>query len=158
MITQKVAVVTGANRGIGKEIAKELSQNGVKVILTASDPEKGEKVVEEFKRNGLDVFFHTLDVTSEESRKSIASFIEKEFGKLDILVNNAALGGGENSLQVSIADFRTTFESNFFGPFRLSQLMIPLLCKSDSGRIVNISSGMCAFNRLAGGDRASLVS
>jgi NAD(P)-dependent dehydrogenase (short-subunit alcohol dehydrogenase family) len=158
MTTEKIAVVTGANRGIGKEIARALSQNGVKVILTARDPNKGEKVASDFKAAGLDIVFHALDVTLEESMKSLAVYVEQEFGKLDILVNNAALGGGENSLRISTSDFRKTFETNLFGPFRLSQLMIPLLKKSKDGRIVNISSGMGALKGMGGGDVAYRVS
>lgn len=155
---KRIALVTGANRGIGKEIARELAQQGVKVILTARDAEKGKRVAEELMSDGLDVAFHRLDVTSEESLLETADFAAREFGKLDILVNNAALGGGPNSLNVSPGEFRKTFETNFFGPLRLSQLMVPLLMKSDSGRIINISSGMGALNRMGGGDAAYRVS
>ena len=158
MIFQKIAVITGANRGIGKEIAKELAENGVKVILTARDLQKGKRVVEDFNSQGLDVVFHSLDVTSEESMKSLAGFVQNEFGKLDILVNNAALSGGGNSISISIQEFSKTFETNFYGPFRLSQLMISLLDKSEAGRIINISSGMGALHSMGGGNAAYRVS
>ena len=102
--------------------------------------------------------FHLLDVTSEESVHSLVRFVQKEFGRLDVLINNAALGGGENSLRISMPEFRKPFETNFFGPLLLSQLMVPLLRKSDSGRIINISSGMGALNRMGGGDAAYRIS
>jgi len=158
MANQKIAVVTGANRGIGKEIAKELAEKGVKVILTARDPAKGRVVTDRFISEGLDVIFHPLDVTSEESMKTLVDFVQTEFGKLDILVNNAALGGGTSSLTIKPGDFRKTFDTNFYGPFILSQMMVPLLKKSHSGRIINISSGMGALNGISGGYAAYRVS
>ena len=102
--------------------------------------------------------FYSLDVTSEESMTALGTFVEKEFGHLDILVNNAALGGGDNSLRIATQDFRKVFETNFYGPFLLSQLMILLLKKSASGRIINISSGMEALHDMGGGDAAYRVS
>ena len=101
--------------------------------------------------------FYSLDVTSEESMTALGTFVEKEFGHLDILVNNAALGGGDNSLRIATQDFRKVFETNFYDPFRLSQLMILLLKKSASGRIINISIGMEALHDMGGGDAAYRV-
>lgn len=158
MTKKKIAVVTGANRGIGKEIARQLALNNVFVILTARDPVKGQHSVDELKSAGLDVEFQSLDMDSEESMIRLADYVQNQYGRLDILINNAALGGGGDSLRVPMKEFRRTFETNFFGPLRLSQLLVPLLRKSESGRIINISSGMGALNRMGGGDAAYRIS
>lgn len=158
MSVQKIAIVTGANRGIGKEIARELATRGCKVVLTARDPVKGEQVARDFLAAGLDVVFHRLDVTSEESMRSFADFMQKQFGTLDILINNAALSGGSNSLDIPLKEFRSIFETNFYGPFILSRMLVPLLKNSESGRIINISSGMGSLTRMGGGYAAYRVS
>ncbi|XP_043721752.1 (+)-neomenthol dehydrogenase-like [Telopea speciosissima] len=92
--TKKLAVVTGANKGIGLEICRQLASNGVAVILTAKDEKKGVEVVETLKASGLsDLVFHQLDVIDPASIDSLADFIKTQFRKLDILVNNAAISG-----------------------------------------------------------------
>lgn len=158
MPEQKIAVVTGANRGIGKEIARALAVHGVKVILTARDPEKGLATVSRLSLQKLDVLFHQLDVTSEASIAELTSFISREFGRLDILVNNAGVGGGFDTISIPLAEFRNTVETNFYGPFMVSRALVPLLKKSSSGRIVNVSSGMGALNKMGGGYAAYRVS
>ncbi|MBY0426537.1 MAG: SDR family NAD(P)-dependent oxidoreductase, partial [Cytophagales bacterium] len=143
----KIALVTGANKGIGFETAKQLAESGIKVILTARDPAKGNEAFQKLKGKGLDVSFFKLDVSISEDISKIKEYVEKSFGKLDILVNNAGMIQGEdwgsNSVEsVSMKDLRTTFDVNFFGLVELTQVLLPLIKKSDAGRIVNLSSIM----------------
>src|SRR5258708_2363261 len=106
----KVAVVTGGNRGIGLETAKQLAEKGLTVILTARDAAKGNKIVDDFKKKKLDMHFHQLDVTKAESISKLIKFIEKEFGRLDVLVNNAGIFPDEtwttNVLKTSVDTLR----------------------------------------------------
>jgi NAD(P)-dependent dehydrogenase (short-subunit alcohol dehydrogenase family) len=149
----RTALVTGANRGIGLEIAKQLAEIGFKVILSARDAKMGESVTNELKNNGNDVIFHVLDVTKESSIENIVQFGQKMEGKIDVLINNAAILLDSNQTAISISSdlLRNVLETNLIGPLRLCQEVIPLMKKNAYGRIVNISSGMGAFNEMAGG-------
>ncbi|HEY7306483.1 MAG TPA: SDR family oxidoreductase [Bryobacteraceae bacterium] len=142
--TKKIALVTGANKGLGLEMARQLGQEGVTVVLAARDPQKGEAAVEKLRKDGLDVQFLKLDVTRKEDHTAAAAFLEQKFGRLDILINNAGiapepLGAGKTSTTDGDV-LRRTFETNFFGPVALTQTLLPLLEKSDAARIVNMSS------------------
>ncbi|KAJ1280144.1 hypothetical protein BS78_04G208900 [Paspalum vaginatum] len=163
----RVAVVTGGNRGIGLEICRQLASNGVLVVLTARDEEKGSQAVEDLQRSGLsDVIFHRLDVADRSSITQLAEFVKAKFGKLDILVNNAGIAGTtidperlkELQLQNPEEDLRTfvdaymgslkqhyelakeCVEVNFHGTKDVTDCLIPLLLLSNSGRVVNVSS------------------
>ncbi|WP_413303918.1 SDR family oxidoreductase [Bacillus sp. 1P10SD] len=151
-MNQKTAIVTGANRGIGLEISKQLGQLGVKVIMTARNEEKGRAAYKQLKQEGLDVHFYALDVTNEESIQKLALDIKERFGSLDILINNAGIYiDGKNSiLDIDLDTVRKTMETNVYGPLRLSQVLVPLLQVSGDGRIVNVSSGMGAIEDLGG--------
>ena len=142
--TKKVALITGANKGLGYEMAKQLAQAGVKVVVAARDTAKGEAAVEKLKHEGLDVEFLKLDVTDKEDFPKAAEFIESKFGKLDILINNAGISAdglaGTSVSATTEHSLRTTFETNFFAPIFLTQALLPLLRKSEAGRIVNMSS------------------
>ncbi|KAM3751574.1 hypothetical protein ACB098_04G119500 [Castanea mollissima] len=137
--TKRVAVVTGANKGIGFEISKQLASNGVKVILTARDVKRGTEAVETLKVAGYSDFsFHQLDVSDPVSISAFVNFIKTEFGKLDILVNNATVNGLTTVGTVDPKDLE-------FGPDDVTFLtkeLIPLLQLSKSARIVNISSDL----------------
>jgi NAD(P)-dependent dehydrogenase (short-subunit alcohol dehydrogenase family) len=140
----KVALITGANKGLGFEMARQLGQAGVTVVLAARDPEKGEAAARKLRDDGLDARFLKLDVTNKEDHAAAAAFFEKEFGRLDILINNAGisadgLGGGKASTTTSDSLHRT-FDTNFFAPVVLTQALLPLLRKSTAARIVNMSS------------------
>jgi NAD(P)-dependent dehydrogenase (short-subunit alcohol dehydrogenase family) len=139
---QKIAVVTGANRGIGFEIYRQLAHRGIKVILTARNEEKGSIAAEKLRDDGLDVVFHLLDVTNEGSIRSLADWIEETFGRLDILINNAGilLDRGYMTLQADIDKVRETMETNVYGPLLLCIALVPIMLKNDFGRIVNVSS------------------
>ncbi len=159
MSSKKIAVVTGGNRGIGFEVCKQLAGHGFKVILTARDKTKGGKASETLKKQGLDVVFHQLGVDDADSIKDLARYIEKEFGKLDVLVNNAGIlhpddGAGTD---VSLDVVRQTFETNLIGALAPSQAMIPLMRKG-GGRIINISSNLAMLAEMVGGYAAYRIS
>jgi NAD(P)-dependent dehydrogenase (short-subunit alcohol dehydrogenase family) len=150
---QNIALITGANRGIGFETARQLGQQGIKVLLGARNEEKGISAANELKNEGLDVEFILLDVDNTETHQSAAKAIEEKFGKLDILINNAGiyLDALENGTHVqasktSLDTFRKTFETNFFNTIALTQEFIPLIKKSEAGRIVFLSSGLGSLN------------
>ncbi|MFO7966644.1 MAG: SDR family oxidoreductase [Archaeoglobaceae archaeon] len=145
---KRIAVVTGANRGIGFEVTKELAQKGLKVILTARKESKGKRAAQELRDKGLDVVFHQLDVTEEDSIQQLASYLENELDRLDVLVNNAGISidGDKTTVDIDMETVRKTMETNFYGPFRVSQTLLPLLLKSEDGRIINVSSSLGALN------------
>jgi NAD(P)-dependent dehydrogenase (short-subunit alcohol dehydrogenase family) len=142
--TGKIALITGANKGLGFEMARQLGQKGVIVVLAARDPEKGEAAAAKLGGEGLEVYFQKLDVTRKEDHGSAAAFLEEKFGRLDILINNAGIsaeGLGAGKVSSTTAEvIHRTFETNFFAPVALTQALLPLLRKSDAGRIVNMSS------------------
>jgi len=140
----KVALITGANKGLGIEMARQLGKAGVTVVLAARDPQKGEAAAEKLRSDGIDAQFVKLDVTNKEDHTAAAAFLEQKFGRLDILINNAGIsaeGLGTGKASKTTPDvIHRTFETNFFAPVALTQAMLPLLMKSDAGRIVNMSS------------------
>jgi NAD(P)-dependent dehydrogenase (short-subunit alcohol dehydrogenase family) len=148
MSVRRAAVVTGANKGIGLEIASELARRGYTVYLGARDPERGRVAAEKLRAAGLDVRPLALDVTSDASVAAAAAHVEKDAGRLDALVNNAgiAIDDGPPS-RVSIEVVRRTYETNVFGVVRATQAFLPLLRRSDAGRIVNLSSGLGSLTR-----------
>ena len=146
---RRVALVTGANKGIGLEVARGLASQGAIVFVGARQRPLGEAAAATLQAEGHDARFIELDVTRSDQVAAAVDRIQAECGRLDILVNNAA--GGLDSVtpsQVSEKDFRQTFETNVIGPFRMIQAMLPLLQKSPSSRIVNVSSdyGSLALN------------
>jgi NAD(P)-dependent dehydrogenase (short-subunit alcohol dehydrogenase family) len=149
----RIAVVTGANRGIGLEIVRQLARNGLKVYLTARNPEKGEKATKSLEVEGLAVVFHQLDVTDGESIDRFADFLQRGEGIVDVLVNNAGvfLDGNRTSLNVSMDTVRKTVETNLYGPLRVSQALLGLLSKSRDARIINLSSGLGQLTGAGGG-------
>jgi NAD(P)-dependent dehydrogenase (short-subunit alcohol dehydrogenase family) len=143
MSERRVAVVTGANKGIGLEIARQLAREGIAVFLGARDEERGRAAAEKLRAEGLDASPLPLDVTDDASVAAAAARLERSPGRLDILVNNAgiAIDDGPPS-RVSLDVVRRTYETNVFGIVRVTQALLPLLRRSDAGRIVNLSSGL----------------
>ncbi len=144
-MSEKIALVTGANKGLGFETSRELAKHGVVVLMGSRDAAKGKKAVENLQQEMLRVEFIHLDVTDSGMIRSVSGDILRRFGKLDILVNNAGMsadgGPSANSTEsVTPAALKQTFEVNFFGLVELTQTLLPLLRKSSAGRIVNISS------------------
>jgi len=159
-MTNKVALVTGANRGIGLEICRQLAQQDIKVILTSRDLAKGQAAV---KQLGLDnIVAHQLDVTDEQSILNTQQWIKQQYGCLDILINNAGIfpdvtgsasdaGGSESSIfNVSVDMVRAAMETNLYAPLRLCQVFIPMMIAQNYGRVVNISSGMGQLSEMDG--------
>ena len=152
MVNKKIALVTGANRGIGFEICRQLSLTGLSVILTARNREKGLKALAELKKNEKEISFFQLDVTSHEDIRNTFRFIQETYGKLDILVNNAGiLIDKKPALQTDIAVIKDTLETNVYGPFQLIKEFVPLMLKSNDARIINFSSGLGALGKMGGG-------
>lgn len=138
----KTALVTGANRGIGKEIVRQLLDKGYKVILTARSEEKAKKACEDL--GNPEHLYHTrLDATDQNSVDEAEGFTYETFGYLNVLVNNAAINydSGKTPSITDINYAKETFDTNFFGVWRVCNAFIPLLKKADYGNIVNVSSG-----------------
>ncbi|XP_010544713.1 PREDICTED: (+)-neomenthol dehydrogenase-like [Tarenaya hassleriana] len=160
----RLAVVTGANRGIGLEICRQLANKGIAVVLTSRDEKRGLEAAEKLKKElgvpDQDIVFHQLDVADPASITTLAEFVKSRFGKLDILVNNAGVGGiitDVDALRAGMGKegfkweevISETYELaeecikiNYYGPKRMCEAFIPLLQLSDSSRIVNVSSSM----------------
>lgn len=141
----KVALVTGANKGIGLETARQLAQHQIHVLVGARDEANGETAAAELRAQGLQATFVKLDLSQPASIAAAAAHIAQTYGRLDILVNNAAvfLDGewyGNNVETVPMQALRATFDTNYFGTVELTQALLPLLKASDAGRIVNVSS------------------
>ena len=142
--TKTVALITGANKGIGLETARQLGKLGVTVLIGARDLAKGEAAVAELKADGVTTQAIKLDVDDPADYAKVAAAIEAEFGVLDILINNAGLlidnRTGNETSTTSPEVLRKTFDTNFFSVVALTQTLLPLLHKSKAGRIVNLSS------------------
>ena len=141
---KKVALITGSNKGLGFEMARQLAEAGVTVVLAARDTQKGEAAAELLRNEGADVRFLKLDVTNREDHEAAAAYLEKDFGKLDILINNAGIsledfGAGAPS-KTTDEVIKKTFDTNFFAPIALTRVLLPLIKKSKAGRVVNMSS------------------
>ncbi|WP_348824819.1 SDR family NAD(P)-dependent oxidoreductase [Flavobacterium aestuarii] len=141
----KTVLITGANRSIGLETAKQLSKKGLFVYLGSRNLEKGETVVKELNQNGFNnIKAIQIDVNNHETIVSAKTIVENEQGKLDILINNAGVIGvlPQESSTTAIDQIQQTFDTNFFGAIRVTQAFMDLLKKSDSPRISNITSGL----------------
>jgi NAD(P)-dependent dehydrogenase (short-subunit alcohol dehydrogenase family) len=160
----KIAVVTGGNRGMGLETCRQLGRRGARVVLTSRDPAKGETAAGRLQGEGLDVRHHQLDVADDDGIGRLAEFIQSEFGRLDILINNAGIvrGRGEpreramRTFEATPAGLREVLATNLIGPFLLCQALIPLM--QGRGRVVNVSSGMGQLSEMGGGLPAYRIS
>lgn len=155
MSTNKIALITGANKGIGLETARQLAQKNFTVLLGARDCAKGEEAAKALRKEGLEARFLELDVANSESIRRAAAEVEKEFGQLDVLVNNAGVMLDDKKRmpsEQSLAIWRKTFDVNLFGLIETTQSFLPLLRKSEAGRIVNLSSilGSIAYHATPG--------
>lgn len=140
----KVALVTGANKGLGFETASALAYAGMKVYLGARDAQGGREAARRLTIQGLDAAWLPLDVTSQGSVHQAAARIESETGRLDVLVNNAGiyLRWPGSALSQPVDDIVKTLQTNFVGAVRVTQSCLPLLMRSESARVVNVSSGL----------------
>ncbi|HEX3373256.1 MAG TPA: SDR family oxidoreductase [Edaphobacter sp.] len=142
--TKKIALITGANKGIGLETARQLGKLGITVLVGARDQAKGEAAVTELKKDGVEARAVRLDVDNPSDYEAVKKLIEKDYGRLDILINNAGImidnRKGNETSKTSQDVLRKTFNTNFFAVVGLTQALLPLLKKSVGGRIVNLSS------------------
>jgi NAD(P)-dependent dehydrogenase (short-subunit alcohol dehydrogenase family) len=141
----KVALITGANKGLGLETGRQLGKLGYTVLLGSRDALKGEVAARVLREEGLSVKVVKLDVGKQTDIDSAAAMIEAEFGKLDVLVNNAGVmiekGWTKNTTsETTVENLRATFETNLFAVWAVTKAMLPLLKQSEAGRIVNVSS------------------
>jgi NAD(P)-dependent dehydrogenase (short-subunit alcohol dehydrogenase family) len=159
-MTMPIALITGANKGIGLETARQLGSHGVAVLLGARDEQRGTAAERALRSEGADARFVRLDVTDGSSATEAAEWIDKEHGRLDILVNNAGIarrgaGGGPPS-QTDLDDMRAVYETNVFGVVTVTNAMLPLLRRAPAGRIVNVSSELGSIGTMT--DPASPLS
>lgn len=160
-MTERIALVTGGNRGIGHEICRQLALAGIGVVMSARDAAKGKAAAKKFAESGASVSFLQLDVTSEKSIADSMAWIDSTFGRLDILVNNAGVyldARGAPTLALDAKVLRDTLETNLVAPLRMAQAAIPLMRKNGYGRIVNLSSTMGQLDQMGGGSPAYRIS
>ena len=142
----KIAVITGANRGLGFATARRLGRSGVKVIVGARSPASSHDAAERMRREGFDAEPLTIDVNSAASVEEAAKQVEQQHGRVDILINNAGIlpeaTADDVERPLDLRMFRESFETNVFGAVSVTKEFLPLLRRSDSARIVNVSSTM----------------
>lgn len=152
----RIALVTGATRGIGVEIARGLGAAGVTVLLGARDLDRGERWAQDLAADGVTAEAVQLDVTDDASVGAAAAWIDARFGRLDVLVNNAGIAldtlGPASATDVAV--MRRTYETNVFGVVAVTNAMLPLLRRAPSARIVNVSSGLGSLTQTSGPDGA----
>ncbi len=157
--TTKVALVTGANKGIGYEIARGLAARGTTVLLGARDERRRAAAVERLAGEGGEVLGVELDVTDAGTIDRAAAFVEERFGRLDILVNNAGITG-DQAQQAGVgglAEVRRVFDVNVFGVMAVTDAMLPLLLRSTGARIVNVSSSVGSLADMTAPDGGALA-
>jgi NAD(P)-dependent dehydrogenase (short-subunit alcohol dehydrogenase family) len=158
---KRLALITGANKGIGFEICRQLARKGLRVLLTSRDPRKGVKAQKILVQENLDVLFHELDVTVLSSVQALVKYVEREHGGVDALVNNAGImidSSATSILREREDVFHATLETNFFGALRLCQGLVPLMRKRGYGRVVNLSSGLGQLTDMGDGNAAYRLS
>jgi NAD(P)-dependent dehydrogenase (short-subunit alcohol dehydrogenase family) len=153
----RVALVSGGNRGIGLEICRQLAEGGLTVVMGSRDEENGRRAAEGLSGS---VIVSQLDVSDGESVDRLASFVEGEFGRLDVLVNNAAISNdeGQRGVDADLRRVREALEANLLGAWRLCEIAVPLMQRNGYGRIVNISTGLAALENMGGGSPGYRVS
>ena len=153
-MSETTALVTGANKGIGYEIAVGLGALGWSVGVGARDDARREPAVEKLQAAGVDAFGVPLDVTDDASVAAAATLLEERSGRLDVLVNNAGITGGmpQDPTTIDLDTMRTVLETNVFGVIRTTNAMLPLLRRSASPRIVNMSSSVGSLARQSAGE------
>jgi NAD(P)-dependent dehydrogenase (short-subunit alcohol dehydrogenase family) len=157
MENERLALVSGGNRGIGLEVCRQLAERGYAVVMGSRDEEKGRVAAEGLEWN---VIPQQLDVADAGSVDRMAAFLEEEFGRLDILVNNAAISNdeGQRGVDADLDRVKESLEANLFGAWRLCEMAIPLMRRNDYGRIVNVSTGLAALEDMGGGSPGYRIS
>ncbi|MCG3175162.1 MAG: Sulfoquinovose 1-dehydrogenase [Candidatus Omnitrophica bacterium] len=151
----RIALVSGANKGLGLEISRQLAAKGLTVLLTARDAKKGEAATAELRREGHSVDFYPMDVTDTGSIKRCYDYAVRKHRRVDVLINNAGIMLEEDkagpALSASVETVRRTFETNVIGHLVVCQIFIPLMEMHGYGRIVNLSSGLGTLSEMEGG-------
>jgi NAD(P)-dependent dehydrogenase (short-subunit alcohol dehydrogenase family) len=157
MENERLALVSGGNRGIGLEVCHQLAERGYAVIMGSRDEEKGRVAAEGLEWN---VIPQQLDVADAGSVDRMAALLEDEFGRLDILVNNAGISNdeGQRGVDADLDRVKESLEANLFGAWRLCEMAIPLMRRNGYGRIVNVSTGLAALEAMGGGSPGYRVS
>ncbi len=140
--TKKIALITGANKGIGFEVARQVAKSGWTVLIAARNEELGEQTVAKLRADGLDVHFVRTDLDEHQTATSASEAIQAQFGKLDLLVNNAGVTGKADGppSKVSLSDVENVMRTNFLGSVAVAQAMLPLLQRAKKAQIINVSS------------------
>ena len=157
MDNERLALVSGGNRGIGLEVCRQLAERGYAVIMGSRDEENGRVAAEGLEWN---VIPQQLDVADAGSVDRMAAFLEDAFGRLDILVNNAGISNdeGQRGVDADLDRVKESLEANLFGAWRLCEMAIPLMRRNGYGRIVNVSTGLAALEDMGGGSPGYRVS
>lgn len=152
MEQKRVAVVTGANKGIGFEVARQLAEQGLLVLLTARDAVRGREAAGKLAAAGLDVMYQPLDVTDPASAARLGEYVDREHHRLDVLVNNAgvALDPWVPFLELGLETLQRTFDTNVFGAVAVTQALVPTMMRTGGGRIVNVSSALGSLANMTG--------
>ncbi len=142
-----VALITGANKGIGLEIARQLGKKGLIAVLGARDEAKGKAAVDKLRAEDIDAHFVKLEVSSKADVEALPGFFKERFGRLDVLVNNAGVAEWMND---DLATFHRTLEVNVFGVVAVTYALLPLIKESPAGRVVNQSSALASLTSISG--------
>jgi len=150
-MTGKTVLITGANKSIGFETARQLARLGYRIWLGSRNDARGKAAAERLTGEGHDVRYLPIDVTSDDSVKAAATLVEEQDGKLDVIINNAGIPGGPRTTpsQQVVDDVRTVYETNVFGPIRVTQAFLPLLRAAGTANIVMVSSGLGSLGWLS---------
>ncbi len=159
-MSQKIAFITGGNRGLGFQTALDLKDEGIKVVIGSRDLAQGEQAVEKLRAAGVDADVLQFDITKATDAQAAYDYFNSKYGRLDILVNNAGIAGGtfpgtgpeHSAAEVPVDLLHKVFETNFFAQVALTNTLLPLIRKSAAGRIVNLSSilGSLTFHATPG--------
>jgi len=157
MENERVALVSGGNRGIGLEVCRQLSGQGITVVMGSRDAEQGRAAAAGLPGG---VAVHQLDVADPASVEGLARSVEEEYGRLDVLVNNAAISNdeGQSGVDADLDRVKEALEANLFGAWRLCELAIPMMRRNGYGRIVNVSTGLASLEDMGGGSPGYRVS
>ncbi|MBZ0282736.1 MAG: SDR family oxidoreductase [Anaerolineae bacterium] len=153
MANQPIAIVTGANRGIGLEVCRQLGERGYVAVLGSRDLAKGQQATAQLQVSNGAIVAQQLDVSDLESIENLRAWVEAEYGCLDVLVNNAAINYDtwQRAVNADLGNVRETLETNIFGAWQMTQAFLPLLRKSPHPRIVNVSSESGSLASMGGG-------
>jgi NAD(P)-dependent dehydrogenase (short-subunit alcohol dehydrogenase family) len=148
MESNRVAFITGANKGLGFETARQLGQLGIKIIMGSRNEQRGQEAAGTLAAEGIDARCIVVDVTDQTTIDAAVEQVDREVGKLDILINNAGISIQHSPpSEMSMEDLRRTFDTNFFGAFAVTKAFLPLLRKAEDACIVNVSSGLGSLFR-----------